>query len=257
MIRKIDMADQRRMMWAIRALSLAGLALFAALFIATIAAPDRIETAARGFIATDIRAELERSVVGRLGIGATPDSELLRDGIAARAAQASEDLRRGVAERIALIVTQFCRYDCRTQTVLAGRIEVNLERRLDAMGIGLKKLESIGQGRYSAMLEKALRDLRIFSGSNALIFGTIFALSFAQGIVGRALLAPFVPVLAATLGMVALYVSDPNRFFALLFGQFTGYGYLGFAAVIALMLLGAEISRERALQPAVDTVKSA
>ena len=251
------MAGQRRMMWAIRALSLAGLALFAALLIATIVAPDRIETAARGFIATDIRSELERLVVRRLGIGDAPAPEPMKDSAAAHAAQAKQDLRRGVAERIVLIVSQFCRYDCRTQTILAGQIEVNLERRLDSMGIGLKKLESIGQGRYSAMLEKALRDLRIFSGSNALIFGLIFALSFAHGTTGRAFLAPFVPVLAATVGVTAIYVSDPNLFFALLFGQITGYGYLGFAAVIALMLFGVEISRERAPQPGVDTVKSA
>lgn len=206
---------------SIRVISLAGLAIFAFVLTVTIAAPERIESAARSFVVAKVREELKQRV-DRIPLGDKKEAiTRLRDRWSKRTKE-MQVLKDGLAARIADIVARLCHYDCAERDRVAGFVKSGMEESIKRLRKGARNLKAFAQKRYSRILGKLVTDLRIFSGANLAIFLCLFAATFLRQETYRPLLLPSALMLVATVSAASIYIFGQNWFFTIVFAGLCG-----------------------------------
>jgi hypothetical protein len=112
--------------------------------------------------------------------------------------------------------------------------------------------------RYSATVRGLIRDLRIFTTTNAAVFLLVFAASFLVAADNRRV--PTVALwllLAAPLVGTAGYVFAQNWFYTVMTGRFVGFGYALWVIAIFLVLADWGMNRARVSQAIADIVGGA
>ena len=226
------------------ALGLLGTLLFASLFTASFVAPESVERGAREVL----RIELERRVGAKIdALSNSKLAGLARKVLGQQNAEVSEaerrireDLPRRIAERMADLTDASCA--CRQKMKEAAqRFETT---RLAALLDARERLTQLIDDGYAAVAGKLQRELRIFSGSNAVAFLLVALLAIRKRAAGLQLIVPSVCLALATLVVGFLYLKQ-DWLHTLLFGDFVGLAYAVYIGVVTLALLDIMLNRAR------------
>ncbi len=231
-----------------------GTLLFGSVFVLSFADPLRIEQAARELL----RIEIERRVgdkIESLSGGALAgmarkvlgqqdaEIEALRRAIAA-------ELPRRVAERLA----DLQRVDCECRKHLGALAQRAAHAHLASLLQLREQLNDTIEIAYAHVTRQLLRELRIFSASNALAFALLLGLAAWRRSSGRQLLLAAAVLVGSVAITGGLYLFHQDWLHTLVFGRYVGLAYAGWLAAVVLLLGDLAFNRARLTNALVNLV---
>ncbi|ALN82964.1 hypothetical protein [Lysobacter antibioticus] len=214
--------------------SVLGVLAFGGALVYSFVQPTAIESLARDLIRVEVEQRvgetlhtLDDSTVSRI---ATRMSERSR----ARIAQIGQQLQAGLPRRVAEIAAQMRDPDCacrdRIEAGATAALQMQRERLLDSD----TRLTRAIRAKYMQVADALIREFRIFSAANLLVFGLLGVVTLTRPRAGLHLLLPTLVVLGAAAITACFYLFQQDWLRTVVFGDYVGltyFVYLGLAGV--------------------------
>ena len=217
-----------------------GTLFFGALFSLTYGVSESIERAGQNFIQTQIEKEFtERSnefSQNLIGEKYTEKLKYLKKLNQKNIDKTQLYLDAKMPEMIASVIASMCRLDCNAKQELTDSIKSGYEEKIERLGISSDRMSDFIKGKYHETLTGLKLDLRIFLGSNALLFGLVFVISIIKARAVKHLYLPAGLLLISTFISIAIYIFGQNWFFTIIYNDFMGFGYLIYVSVLFALL---------------------
>jgi hypothetical protein len=237
--------------------SVIGTLAFGAAFVLSFTHPLRVEQAARDLL----RLQVERDVGQRIDslsnhrlvdLAMATAGRTEADIDASRRALRAEVPRR-VAEAMADLLDADC--DCRRRLVeFANDAAIGgLASLLDTRD----KLTVFIESAYAAVSAQLLREFRIFTASNALALALLGVIAFVRRGATLQLVLPAIALTGAMAITGGLYVFNQDWLHTIVFGDYVGFAYAGYLAVVALLLADVLLNRARVTSVLFNAASSA
>lgn len=231
---------------AIGIISLLGTLLFGLAFGVSFIAPARVEAMAQLLLQHEIEVRAATSLLAmeRTRIGQYAQK------LAGRYPEQAEHARREVRERLVPIVTAVivemrdpgC--PCRRELAAAMALEPSGPL-LDGLRPAGERLTEFVRTKYLEVAGALLREFRIFTCANALMFVLLGVVPQVRRR-ARAHLLPAVAVLLLTTAVVAgLYLFQQNWLHTIVFGDYVGWGYFAYLGIVSVLLGDLLLNRGR------------
>lgn len=241
----------------LRLIGFSGVVLFGFVFALTFTSLENIEQSAKGFVTYQIAKEV------RLAQQAASQSAIAEQasGLAARLGYEKEqivrDLEEKLPDKIARVVASMCGYDCERQKALSQSIATDYLERITRIQIAEDTLGNIIKGKYIEIVSRLKMDLRIFLGTNFVVFLFLLVLSFVRPQALMHLFLPGILLLISTFLAMCIYLFGQNWFFSILYNDYMGFGYLAYVAVIFGVLSDIAFNGARVISKIVSGVADA
>ena len=210
------------------AIALVGSLVFGALFAVSLARPTWVEHQARELI----RQQIERKTGEKI---AALDARFL-DGKARALLQDREReiaavrgaLADGLPARIAAIAAEMGIPECECRK----RYKEHMALKLGTLQQMQAQLSDLIRTQYLETVGQLLRELRIFSGANALAFALLGVAALRRPAARLQLLPAAATLLLATAAASAVYLFGQNWLHTIVFGDYVGWALLGYIALV-------------------------
>jgi hypothetical protein len=245
------------MRYGLLILSLLGALLFGGTFALSFAEPVLIERAAREVV----RIEVER----RVGEKVDKLSNARITGLAQRAlgrtdeeiARTLEAVRREVPRKVAEIVSGMLDADCECRKRLVEYARNSFTERLISLRQAREALSGLIESAYASVTNGLMRELRIFTASNAVAFALLGLITLIRRGAALQLLLPAVVMVGAVMVTGGLYLFNQDWLHAILFADYVGLAYPVYLACVALLLGDVVLNRARVTTPIVNMLLEA
>jgi hypothetical protein len=222
-----------------------GALLFGAAFVLSWSHPLLVERAAREVI----RIEVERRVGQR--IDELSDTRIA--GFARRALRATRleiehrkrDIREQLPRRVANLVADMMDADCECRRRLVAHSEAAAHGRLASLAGVEQRLTGLIEASYASVRRGLLREFRIFTGSNAAAFALLGLTTLVRRKAGLQLFLPVLVLVGAVAVTGSLYLFNQDWLHTIVFGEYVGFGYALYLAVVAASLADIAFNRAR------------
>lgn len=241
----------------LRSIGLFGVLFFGFLLSVTFASSDVIEKSAKSFVAYQIEQEvrekqqtLSQSSVSDKALGLVGKLGFEKD-------QIQRNLENNLPEKIASIIASMCGYDCEKKKALAQSIKSGYQERIKSIQIAQVSLGDIIKGKYLEIVGNLKFDLRIFLGSNFVMFLILLAVSFTKPNAVAHLFLPGMLLLVATALSSSVYIFGQDWFYTILYNDYMGFGYLVYIAVIFGVLVDIVFNSARVTTEIINGIANA
>lgn len=222
------MVIARRLAWVVGSL---GFAVFAAAFVASCASPGWVEQVARQAIRKEVEQRVHEKVAALDSRFLARQAQVLARGHADEMEQARRMLEQQLPERLAQVIAEMQNLDCECRSRVEAGIRGGLQGQIATATAARERLTELIRSNYLDTATQVLREFRIFTGTNALVFGLLLVALVLQRKAGLHLLPAAALLLAAGLGTAYLYLFHQNWLHTLVFNDFVGWGYLAYLGV--------------------------
>ena len=210
-------------------IALLGSLLFGALLLTSLLQPTWIEHTARDLIRQHIEKKTGEKLQALDARFLSGRARLLWQGKQQEIDAARTALTAGLPARVAAIAAEMgiptC--ECRKRREERLRLEIGTAQQMQA------RLDALIRTAYLDTAEKLLRELRIFSGANALAFALLGLAAWRRrGAQAAALVPAAATLLVATLACSAVYLWGQNWLSTIVFGSYVDWGQLTYIAVV-------------------------
>lgn len=220
------------MSWSLRMVGLLGLLLFASAFGLTFGVPEWVEQSAKGFIQHKITEEVKEKITPLSESSVAEKAKSLADKLGFQQSQLKKDLENNLPEKIASVLASMCGYDCEKKKQLTKDIKDSYLNKINHLQLGQFNLSQMVKGKYVEIVGNLKTDLRIFTFSNALMFGFLLLISLFKPQAIRHLYVPGALLLTATLISVSIYLFGQDWFYTIVYNDYMGWAYLVYLGII-------------------------
>jgi len=237
-------------------LGVVGAILFGGVFVTSFVNPLLIERAAREVV----RIEIERRVGEKIDslsssqVGALAKRSLERTGVDLERTQKAirEDIPGAVANVIADMLNANC--ECRKRLVMhAQALET---ARLESLIQVRQRLTELIESEYASVTSSLMRELRVFSASNAVAFALLVVVALVRRKATLQLALPALVLIGAVTLTGSLYLFNQNWLHTVVFGEYVGLAYVVYLIGVALLLADLVFNRARVTTRIVNLVLS-
>lgn len=217
-------------------IALVGLLVFGSLCAVSLVRPDLVERTARTLLVAELRDRVGAAVE------TLDDGTLTRVGGALqRRIERTAEARAVMDARIRAVVDAMSDPDCpcRRWITALDTAAVDAEARAPT------RLEAAIQARYADTARQLLREVRIFTGVNAALFGLLLVIAIVRRRAGLQLLLPTVVVVGGAGLAAAAYLFGQDWLHTLLFGDYLGWWYVAWAGGACALLGDILMNRAR------------
>jgi len=241
----------------LRSIGLFGILLFGVLFAITYVSPDTIEKSAKGFVKYQIEKEVreKQQLISESSVANKALS--IAERLGRESEQIQENLDNHFPEKIASVIASMCGYDCERKKALAQSITSGYLDRIKSIEIAQDTLGNLIKGKYIEIVSNLKLDLRIFLGSNLLMFLILLVVSLAKPKAIAHLFLPGVLLLIATILASAIYIFGQDWFYTILYNDYMGFGYLAYIAVIFGVLIDIALNKARVTTEVINGIANA
>lgn len=237
------------MKYIMRVIGVLGALIFGLALFLTFGVPGLVEGEAREFIKTKIEMETNEKI-DSLSLAATDSSfgklaSKLLKGQETEISDLRKKLKDKTYEKTAAVVAEMSDLSCECRDTYAQRIKESMELRISNLAAANTKIVDFMKTKYMDVSSNLTQDLRIFAGSNLLMF---MLLLFASLMKPRAVIQLFVPgLLLATSTIVCsyFYLFEQNWFFTIIYNDFLGFWYLAYVVALFLWLCDVVFNKAR------------
>lgn len=233
------------MKFSLRFVGLAGFLLFTFVFAATLLSPIHFEQAGKAFIGTQVESKVRNKLENLRSPSFEKAAGFLAKQYQGEIADLQQRLKEGLPKKVAAVVAQMGDLSCECRKKLASDIRQTYDWRIVSLSQAQSNLVTLIQGKYAEVVEKLLLDLRIFSGTNAVVFMLLLIASLLKERAVAQLFLPGSLLFAATLFSVYFYLFKQNWFFTIIFNNYVGYGYIVYVFIAFLFLCDVVLNRAR------------
>ena len=241
----------------LKLIGLIGLILFEALFSVTYLSPDKIAESAKGFVKLQIETEVRQKQKAIKESSVTEAALNIADKLGFEKEKIQSNLDSNLPEKIAAIVASMCGYDCERKKTLTQSITSGYIERIKNIQIAQSTLSDIVKGKYIEIVSNLKIDLRIFLGSNLVMFLILLVLSLAKPRAVAHLFLPGLLLAAATILSSSIYIFGQDWFYTILYNDYMGFGYLAYIAVIFGFLLDITFNRAKVTSQIINGIANA
>jgi hypothetical protein len=231
---------------AVLALGIAGGLLFGLAFALSFAKPIIIEQAAKEIIRRQIEVRTHEKIealdAGFLG----QKAEGFMGNYAEQIDAAKQRLAERLPERVAGVVEAMLDPGCACRKQIASGIQAGFNGHLAILSQLQDRLTAFIQEKYRETAARLLREFRIFTGTNALVFGLLAFAVLSMRQAGLHLLPSAVVLLLAASTTAYLYLFQQNWLRTLVFGDYAGFAYAGYLGVVFACFSDIFLNRARA-----------
>jgi len=181
----------------------------------------------------------------------------LRDRMTDSIESGTRVLASDLPERIAEIIAELCVCDLdyedraererrfnEAKDSITAMIRGGLAGGIALTRVKIGTLDDLISGYYVETVDGLKRDLRIFFGSNLVLYAAVGLGVLFSGL-GNALVIPAVLLLIGTAASSGLYLFGQNWLATILFQDWTGFAYLAWVALITLFLADVFLNKAR------------
>lgn len=241
-----------------------GVLLFLPLFLMAFADPQLIEKTGRSFV----EWKLEQEVKGRVDSIRLPQQHKFEALLGKKAEQLrremeerlevirrrlNEDLPAILAEQIAKVRNLGC--ECRKKW--EERIRASMHIQVISLEAAKAKLTDFTQAKYMEIVEELTLDVRIFLGANTVVFLFLLVVSFLKPQAIRHLFLPGTLLFVSTLVCSYFYLFEQNWFYSIIYGDYTGFAYVGYLLFVFVLLCDIVFNRARMTTELLNAILNA
>lgn len=241
----------------LRSTGLAGFLLFALLFLAAFTSPIHIERAAKEFIQAQVAAKARDTIDGAAHSRFEKAAGILAKELREEIVDLKQKLYNGLPEKVAAAIAQMQDLTCECRKKLGSDIRQSYEWRIASLESAEAQLIELIQGQYVEVVDKLMRDLRIFTGANAVAFLMLLIVSSLNARASAHLTLPGMLLLVSTLVSGYFYLFAQNWFFTIVYNDYVGYGYIAYLSFIFAVLCDVVLNRARVTTEIINSLLSA
>lgn len=232
---------------SLRIFSLIGIVIFAAIFLLSFSSPEFIESSAKGFVKERLQQEthdkidslsepVKNSKLGKLA------RQLVKQNNA-EIQQLKIRLKNRSDEKLADVIALMSNMDCECRKKFAKRLRDGTQNRITSLTAINAQLSDFMKSRYMGIVKKLLRDFRIFSGSNLLVFTLLLLVSLLKVNAIKHLYLPVTLLFISSLVSSYFYLFNQNWFYTILYNDYVGMAYIGWLLVLFSFLCDITMNR--------------
>lgn len=240
-------------MRALRITLLAISAVAGASFTAGLALSFLRPVAIESLVRESIRREVERragEAIPRLNGGVL--SKLAVHAGAANAERVAR-LRQELPRRVSAVVAEMQNANCECRAFVAAATETVLTAEIVTRAGLHDRLQRLIRAKYVEVARSLLREFRIFTGANALVFWLLFVTTYVRKRAGLQLLLPAVVLCGAAVTTASLYLFGQNWLHTILFSDYVGLAYFAYLGAAVAFLGDVAFNRARVSTRIVNT----
>lgn len=228
------------MIFTLRSIGLVGTLLFSVLFSITFKIPGFVEDMGKDFIKSQIQKKTNEKI--ELVKAVSKDSKLAKLASVLykknqkQIDQIKDQLKNKAHEKITAVMAEMSDMSCECRKTYAEKIKQGFEFKLASLGSMNERLTDFMKGKYMEISTELKRDVRIFTGSNALIFLMLLIISFLKPQAIKHLFLPGILLFTATSVCSFIYVFEQNWLLTIIYNNYYGFAYLGFVGFVFLIL---------------------
>jgi hypothetical protein len=235
-------------------LGLFGTAVFVIAFVLSFLQPILIENAAREII----RIEVEKRMGERLdGLSNTRIAGIARS-MAEKAQidiqQTEKELRQEVPKRVAASVANMMKPDCECRQRLIKFSEEVSSARLTSLIQFKERLTHLIESAYANVRDSLLREFRIFTTANALVFALLTAVTVIKRTATLQLMLPAAILLTSAGVIGCIYLFNQNWLHTIVFSEYVGWSYFSYLSTSILFLTDVLMNRARVTTIIVNAI---
>lgn len=248
----------------LRGFGLFGILLFLPLFLFTFADSQLVEKSGKSFIEWRVKQEVfekidsvnipkNASLEKMLGERATALHSEAEKKLEFYKQQLKNDAPAIIAKRIAEVRNLDC--DCRQKW--EERLTKSLLSRIESVEEAKSKLAQFTQAKYMEIVHKLTLDVRIFLGTNSLVFILFFMASFFKPRAVNHLFLPSGLLFISTVICSYFYLFEQNWFYTILYSNYTGLGFVVYLMVVFAILCDIVFNKARVTTEIINGLLSA
>lgn len=242
---------------ALRSIGVFGAGIFATFFALTFSAPEWVEQ----FAADYIEAEAESRIDSTIDALRPPSSESALGRFAESLYQSNEaqidrlktNLKSSIREQWAAALVSVRDMDCECRQNWERGVESNIT----LLQLANEKVVHFIHATYMDLASDLKRDVRVFTGSNAVLFILLLLISFLKPRAVSHLFLPGVLVTISTLICSYFYVFEQNWLLTIIQGSYLGFAYLAWLGIVFLFLCDIVFNRGRVTTEILNALFSA
>jgi hypothetical protein len=150
--------------------------LFAFVFVATFLSPIHFEQAGKEFIRTQVETKVRNKFENLRHPSIEKATSFLAKQYQGEIAGLQQALKEGLSEKVAAVVAQMGDLSCECRKKLSGNIRQGFDWHITSLSQAQSILVTLIQGKYAEIVGELLLDLRVFSGTNAIVFAFLVTL---------------------------------------------------------------------------------
>jgi len=216
----------------LRLTGLVGLILFGILFWLTFGVPEKVEQSAKGFVKSQIETEIRQQYADTLQSPLATKAMNIAAKLGYQEDGLIADLEQHLPEKIASAIASMCGYDCEKRKAVAAVITSGYIDKIKSLKLAQSTLGDIVKGKYIEIVGNLKTDLRIFLGTNSVLFLLLLTLSRMKSDAIRLLSLPAVLLFISTVISSCIYLFGQDWFYTIIYNDYMGYGYIAYVAVI-------------------------
>lgn len=240
------------------ALTAFGSAVFGALLLFLLYAPESFAQRTAEFAVSQVRAEVDDVIANAAQSEAAGTASAIAGAFSENLQQRIEGLRSGLDSGldkfVAAVLVSACELDCGRREQARQEVEAFYNSILVRYGLALERVEEIVVGEYDRVMTELSRDVTIFSASNFISLFVAFLLSIFRGPAARHLLPVSICLTLATALAIAWYALGQDWVMTIIFSNYWGWSYLGFISVLLAVLIDIAINRARITSEVLNAV---
>lgn len=211
-------------------ISLAGLLLLGGALVLSFVSPITVERMAREVIKAEVQKRvderidaLDDSTIGRLaGRFVRRNQEQL--------ATVRQQIADGLPQRIATEIGRMLDADCECRRIIGKKVEDVFAGTLASLGSINDRLTALVQSKYAEVTGLLMREFRIFTGANALVFAALGVVTLARPKANLHLVLPSLVLLGGAALAAYFYLFHQDWLHTIVFSDYVGWWYFPWLA---------------------------
>ena len=233
--------------------SIIGTLFFSIAFIFSYISPSLIESTSK----TLIRHEVEKRVSAKL--------ESMRGGkvgkVLEHVTKAHFDeiakVKTEFAELIPLVITQMNDPDCECRNIIQPRVSNQVDSKSSWVGDIRERGEILIRTKYLEIVDALLREFRIFTGANAIVFALLGLTTHLRKNSGLQLILPVIVLAGSGIVVGGLYIFGQDWLHTIIFSDYVGFGYFTYLSIAIGFMTDVLYNRGRVSLQILDAVGNA
>ena len=241
----------------LRTTGICGLFLFGILFTITFISSEILEESAKGFVKLQIEKDVREKQEAISKSDVVSKAKNIANKLGFESEEIQKDLANDLPEKIASVIASMCGYDCERKKAITKSITAGYLDRLKNIEIAQDTLGDIIKGKYVEIVGNLKFDLRIFLGSNFMMFLILLIVSFTKPKAITHLFVPGLLLALATIISSAIYIFGQDWFYTILYNDYMGFGYLAYLALIFGFLMDVALNKARVTTEIINSIANA
>jgi hypothetical protein len=237
---------------SLRGLGILGIFVFVPLFLFTFADPQLVETSAKSFIEWKLNSETNKKIdsvqlpeSSRFEKLLGNKAKELRKEAEAKLAKVKQQLKADVPAILSAEIAKMLNVDCECRMKWESKLRNTMELDIVVLEKARSKLIDFGQAKYMEIVEKLTLDVRVFLGTNAVIFIFLLIVSFFKPKAIRHLFLPGILMIVSTVICSYFYIFEQNWFYTIIYNEYTGFGFLAYLTFVFAILSDIAFNKAR------------